>query len=63
MSKAQSVAQGTQHQYYAARELKRLSWRYHKSYLTWFQRHDAPEFTNDHCERGTYVYFDYETGW
>mmetsp|Transcript_27884 Transcript_27884/g.44370 ORF Transcript_27884/g.44370 Transcript_27884/m.44370 type:complete len:655 (-) Transcript_27884:157-2121(-) len=55
--------QGTQHQYYAARELKRQSWRYHKNFLTWFQRHNAPKFTNDTCERGTYVYFDYENGW
>jgi len=55
--------QGTRHQYLAARELKRLSWRYHKKFLTWFQRHDAPTFTNDACERGTYVYFDYESSW
>mmetsp|Transcript_34429 Transcript_34429/g.48061 ORF Transcript_34429/g.48061 Transcript_34429/m.48061 type:complete len:134 (-) Transcript_34429:91-492(-) len=56
-------AQGTQHQYYAARELKRLSWRYHKKYLTWFQRHDTPLMTTDLYERGSYVYFDYENGW
>ena len=31
--------QGTSHQYLAARELKRQSWRYHKNFLTWFQRH------------------------
>mmetsp|Transcript_20582 Transcript_20582/g.33210 ORF Transcript_20582/g.33210 Transcript_20582/m.33210 type:complete len:134 (+) Transcript_20582:1783-2184(+) len=47
-------AQGTQHQYYAARELKRLSWRYHKKYLTWFQRHDTPLMTTDLYERGSY---------
>ena len=50
-------------QYLAARELKRQSWRYHKKYLTWFQRHEEPKVTADEYEQGTYVYFDYETGW
>eukprot|EP01119_Soliformovum_irregulare_P018054 TRINITY_DN5470_c0_g1_i1.p1 TRINITY_DN5470_c0_g1~~TRINITY_DN5470_c0_g1_i1.p1 ORF type:complete len:682 (-),score=199.79 TRINITY_DN5470_c0_g1_i1:45-2090(-) len=55
--------QGTYQQYLAAKELKKQSWRYHKKYLTWFQRHEEPkEITNDH-EQGTYVYFDYEAGW
>jgi CCR4-NOT transcription complex subunit 3 len=55
--------QGTYQQYLAAKELKRQSWRYHKKYLTWFQRHEEPkEITTDY-EQGTYVYFDYETGW
>lgn len=55
--------QGTYQQYLAARELKKQLWRYHKKYLTWFQRHEEPkEITNDY-EQGTYVYFDYETGW
>lgn len=30
--------QGTYQQYLAARELKRLHWRYHKKYHTWFAR-------------------------
>ena len=55
--------QGTYQQYLAARELKRQSWRYHKKYLTWFQRHEEPKVTADDYEQGTYVYFDYETGW
>jgi len=55
--------QGSYQQYLAAKELKKQSWRYHKKYLTWFQRHEEPkEITNDY-EQGTYVYFDYETGW
>lgn len=55
--------QGTYQQYLASRELKNKSWRYHKKYLTWFQRHEEPkEITNDY-EQGTYVYFDYEAGW
>eukprot|EP01129_Flabellula_baltica_P009724 TRINITY_DN401_c0_g3_i1.p1 TRINITY_DN401_c0_g3~~TRINITY_DN401_c0_g3_i1.p1 ORF type:complete len:425 (-),score=112.75 TRINITY_DN401_c0_g3_i1:1-1275(-) len=55
--------QGTYQQYLAAKELKRQAWRYHKSYLTWFQRHDPPEEITADYERGTYVYFDYENGW
>jgi len=55
--------QGTPHQYLAARELKKQSWRYHKNFLTWFQRHDDPKVTTDEYEQGTYVYFDYESGW
>jgi CCR4-NOT transcription complex subunit 3 len=56
-------AQGTYHQYLAARELKKQSWRFHKKYMTWFQRHEEPKITTDEYEQGTYVYFDYETGW
>jgi CCR4-NOT transcription complex subunit 3 len=56
-------AQGTYQQYLAARELKKQSWRFHKKYMTWFQRHEEPKVTTDEYEQGTYVYFDYETGW
>jgi hypothetical protein len=53
---------GTYQHYLAAKELKRRAWRFHKKYLTWFQRHEEPnEITQDY-EYGTYVYFDYETG-
>lgn len=55
--------QGTYQQYLAARELKKQSWRFHKKYMTWFQRHEEPQVTTDEYEQGTYVYFDYETGW
>jgi len=61
--------QGTYQQYLAARELKRQSWRFHKKYMTWFQRHDEPKVTSDDYEQGTYLYFDfvlkddYDTGW
>ena len=55
--------QGTARQYAAARELKRQSWRYHKKYLTWFQRHEEPKVTTEDHESGTFVYFDYESGW
>lgn len=62
--------QGTYQQYLAARELKKQSWRYHKKYNTWFQRHEEPKITTDEFETGTYVYFDfhvvrddYQQGW
>ncbi|ONK74294.1 uncharacterized protein A4U43_C03F4770 [Asparagus officinalis] len=51
--------QKTYQQYLAAKELKRQSWRYHKKYNTWFQRHEEPKVTNDEYEKGTYVYFDF----
>ena len=54
---------GTLQQYLAARALKKQGWRFHKKYLTWFQRHEEPVEAGYQCERGTYVYFDYETGW
>ncbi|XP_068634326.1 uncharacterized protein [Aristolochia californica] len=46
-------------QYLAARELKKQSWRYHRKYYTWFQRHEEPKITTDEYEQGTYVYFDF----
>lgn len=51
--------QSTYQQYLAARELKKQSWRYHKKYNTWFQRHEEPKVTTDEFEQGTYVYFDF----
>ncbi|KAG5459040.1 MAG: hypothetical protein BJ554DRAFT_621, partial [Olpidium bornovanus] len=51
---------GTHSQFLAARELKRQSWRFHKQYLTWFQRHEEPKVVTDDYEQGSYVYFDYE---
>ncbi|WFD24428.1 general negative regulator of transcription subunit 5 [Malassezia equina] len=55
--------QGTYHQYLAARELKKQSWRFHKQYLTWFQRHSEPQAITDEYEQGAYVYFDWEGSW
>ncbi|KAJ3359503.1 general negative regulator of transcription subunit 5 [Allomyces javanicus] len=54
---------GTYAQYMAARELKRQSWRYHKQYRTWFQRHNDPAAMTDEYELGTYLYFDHESAW
>ncbi|PIA59891.1 hypothetical protein AQUCO_00400630v1 [Aquilegia coerulea] len=53
--------QNTYQQYLAARELKKQSWRYHRKYNTWFQRHEEPKVTTDEFEQGTYVYFDFHT--
>ncbi|KAA8519055.1 hypothetical protein F0562_016171 [Nyssa sinensis] len=51
--------QNTYQQYLAAKELKKQSWRYHRKYDTWFQRHEEPKVTTDEFEQGTYVYFDF----
>lgn len=32
-------------------------------FLFLLQRHEEPKITTDEYEQGTYVYFDYETGW
>ncbi|KAI8388027.1 Not1 N-terminal domain, CCR4-Not complex component-domain-containing protein [Radiomyces spectabilis] len=55
--------QGTYQQYLAAKELKKQSWRFHKKYLTWFQRHEEPKIITEEYEQGTYIYFDYEGAW
>jgi CCR4-NOT transcription complex subunit 3 len=55
--------QGSFQQHLAAKQLKKHSWRFHKKYMTWFQRHEEPKIASDEYEEGTYVYFDYESGW
>lgn len=54
---------GTYMQYLAAEELKRRAWRFHKQYLTWFQRANEPQAITDEYEQGVYLYFDWETAW
>ncbi|XP_017439555.1 uncharacterized protein LOC108345481 isoform X3 [Vigna angularis] len=49
----------TYQQYVAAKELKKQSWRYHRKYNAWFQRHKMPKVATDEYEHGTYVYFDF----
>ena len=60
----------------AAKALKKLSWRFHTKYMTWFQRLEEPKAITDEYElvshtlflswlicllvQGTYIYFDYE---
>lgn len=51
---------GTYLQYLAANELKKQSWRFHKQYLTWFQRANEPTTITDSYEQGVYLYFDWE---
>lgn len=51
------------YRYLAAKELKKQSWRFHKKYLTWFQRHEEPKIITEDYEQGTYIYFDYEGAW
>lgn len=53
----------TTSQYLAAKELKRQSWRFHKKYHTWFQRHEEPKTITPEYEHGTYIYFDFEGSW
>ncbi|KAJ5111174.1 hypothetical protein N7532_001709 [Penicillium argentinense] len=55
--------QGTYQQYLAAKALKNQSWRFHKQYQTWFQRHEEPKTITEEFEQGTYRFFDYESTW
>lgn len=55
--------QGTYQQYLAAKALKNQSWRFHKLYQTWFQRHEEPKAITEEFEQGTYRFFDYESTW
>lgn len=55
--------QNTYQQYLAAKALKEQSWRFHKQYQTWFQRHEEPKNITDEYEQGTYRFFDYESTW
>ncbi|KAI9692529.1 MAG: general negative regulator of transcription subunit 5 [Bathelium mastoideum] len=55
--------QGTYEQYLAAKALKSASWRFHKMYQTWFQRHEEPKQITEEYEQGTYRFFDYESTW
>ena len=54
---------GTFQQYLAAKELKNKNWIYHKRFQTWFQQHGELKQKGQDKERGTYVYFDYESNW
>jgi hypothetical protein len=47
----------------AAEELKKQAWRFHKQYLTWFQRAASPTAVTDDYEQGPYTYFDWENVW
>ncbi|KAI9789120.1 MAG: general negative regulator of transcription subunit 5 [Peltula sp. TS41687] len=55
--------QATYQQHMAAKALKSQSWRFHKQYQTWFQRHEEPKTITEEFEQGTYRFFDYESTW
>ena len=55
--------QGTYQQYLAAKELKARSWIFHKKFQSWFYRSGDPKLSTQDKEKGTFVYFDYETNW
>jgi CCR4-NOT transcription complex subunit 3 len=55
--------QGSYQQFLAAKALKDQSWRFHKQYQTWFQRHEEPKAITEEFEQGTYRFFDYESTW
>lgn len=55
--------QNTSSQYYAAKELKNYSWRFHTKYMAWFQRLEEPTTITEDYEQGTYIFFDYEVSW
>ena len=55
--------QNTYQQHQAAKALKSQSWRFHKQYQTWFQRHEEPKTITEEYEQGTYRFFDYESTW
>ncbi|KAE8792983.1 CCR4-NOT transcription complex subunit 3 [Hordeum vulgare] len=44
--------QNSYQQYLAAKELKKQSWRFHRKYNTWFQRHVEPQVTTDESMSG-----------
>ncbi|KRH92410.1 CCR4-NOT transcriptional regulation complex, NOT5 subunit [Pseudoloma neurophilia] len=50
-------------QIFAARHLKKYSWRYHTKYNTWFQRLEEPKLITEYYEQGIFLFFDYEVTW
>lgn len=52
--------EGSKAQYWAAKTLKKQSWRFHTRLMLWFQRHEEPRKITEEYEQGTYIYFDYE---
>jgi CCR4-NOT transcription complex subunit 3 len=54
---------GTIKQYFAAKELKNYSWRFHTKYLTWFQRLEEPKLITEDYEQGVFLFFDYDVTW
>ncbi|ORC89631.1 CCR4-NOT transcription complex subunit 3 [Trypanosoma theileri] len=55
--------QNTYQQYYAAKQIKSKSFRYHKGLNTWFQRSGTLKETQGDGERGSFLFFNYEDTW
>jgi CCR4-NOT transcription complex subunit 3 len=55
--------QGTYQQYLAAKELKSKGWLFHKRFQSWFLRQGDPKLSAADREKGSFMYFDYETTW
>ncbi|KCZ80236.1 hypothetical protein H312_02359, partial [Anncaliia algerae PRA339] len=53
----------TIYQHYTIIQLKKRSWRFHSKYLSWFQRLEEPTMMSEEYERGSYLFFDYDTTW
>lgn len=43
----------------AAKALKKLSWRFHTKYMTWFQRLEEPKAITDEYEMVTHSFFNF----
>ncbi|KAM0678379.1 general negative regulator of transcription subunit 5 [Binucleata daphniae] len=54
---------GTLRQFYAAKELKNYSWRFHTKYMTWFQRLEEPKIITEEYEQGVFLFFDFDVTW
>lgn len=50
-------------QYFAAKELKARSYRYHTKEQRWYQRLERPQLTTEKDELGAYTFFDFEEKW
>lgn len=55
--------QKSHQQYFASKELKAHSFRYHTEQKRWYLRREKPRETSAVDERGSYMYFDFENTW
>ncbi|RNF12682.1 NOT5 protein (NOT5) [Trypanosoma rangeli] len=55
--------QNTYQQYYAAKQIKVQSFRYHTQLNTWFKRNGHMKESQEGSERGSFIFFNYEDTW
>ncbi|KAF5224598.1 hypothetical protein ECC02_002237 [Trypanosoma cruzi] len=55
--------QNTYQQYYAAKQIKAQSFRYHTQLNTWFKRNGHMKESQEGSERGSFIFFNYEDTW